>query len=191
MGAIFLQNTLLQRLPNIPQLRALHIINVSDHVLGPVTEVMDWVLQLTNVIVLRREIQLRYFGFRSKCFELSEGPVRHNNHHHHINHSAGSTTNVDPFGPDLVIINNQSDNVSTDGSFVEQAEGDDPGFTSSSSGSSVSGTDSDSDAGSHADNQSTADSFIEPGRRSTARLKIKEVGFIDSVTVFRAHSARL
>ncbi|KAL2870760.1 uncharacterized protein BJX67DRAFT_344519 [Aspergillus lucknowensis] len=60
----------LQRLPYIPHLRALHI----PHLVRPIhLDLKELALQVLDIVTLRPEINLSYFGIQSKCYEILEG----------------------------------------------------------------------------------------------------------------------
>ncbi|KAL1999939.1 hypothetical protein VTN02DRAFT_3780 [Thermoascus thermophilus] len=60
----------LQRLPNIPQLRALYLPNV-DKVKAHV-DPRELALQILDIVTLRPEIELCYVGIQTKCYEILE-----------------------------------------------------------------------------------------------------------------------
>ncbi|CBF86189.1 hypothetical protein AN2106.2 [Aspergillus nidulans FGSC A4] len=60
----------LQRLPNIPQLRALHI----SHIVRPLhLDLKELAMQVLDIVTLRPEISISYLGMQSKCYEILEG----------------------------------------------------------------------------------------------------------------------
>ncbi|KAL4750812.1 hypothetical protein BDW72DRAFT_175019 [Aspergillus terricola var. indicus] len=60
----------LQRLPYIPQLRALHI----SHIVRPLhLELKELAMQVLDIVTLRPEISISYLGMQSKCYEILEG----------------------------------------------------------------------------------------------------------------------
>ncbi|KAL6230550.1 hypothetical protein BDW75DRAFT_222307 [Aspergillus navahoensis] len=60
----------LQRLPYIPQLRALHI----SHIVRPLhLDLKELALQVLDIVTLRPEISISYLGIRNKCYEILEG----------------------------------------------------------------------------------------------------------------------
>ncbi|KAL4791023.1 hypothetical protein BDV19DRAFT_371291 [Aspergillus venezuelensis] len=60
----------LQRLPNIPQLRALHI----PHIIRPVhLDLKELAMQVLDIVTLRPEISISYLGMQNKCYEILEG----------------------------------------------------------------------------------------------------------------------
>ncbi|KAL4817302.1 hypothetical protein BDW67DRAFT_160210 [Aspergillus spinulosporus] len=60
----------LQRLPYIPQLRALHI----SHIVRPLhLDLKELAMQVLDIVTLRPEISISYLGVQSKCYEILEG----------------------------------------------------------------------------------------------------------------------
>ncbi|THC95987.1 hypothetical protein EYZ11_004534 [Aspergillus tanneri] len=60
----------LQRLPNVPQLRAIHI----PHIAHPVhRDPKELALQILDIIIIRPEVGLSYVGMQNKCYEILEG----------------------------------------------------------------------------------------------------------------------
>ena len=59
----------MQRLPNIPHLRALHI---SNHNYPNTNNQKELALQILDVITVRPEISLAYLGICDKCYEIFE-----------------------------------------------------------------------------------------------------------------------
>ncbi|TQB76455.1 hypothetical protein MPDQ_007863 [Monascus purpureus] len=60
----------LQRLPNIPQVRALHIHHIAQlfH-----RDPKELALQVIDIVSIRPEISVCYIGIQSKCYEILEG----------------------------------------------------------------------------------------------------------------------
>ncbi|KAE8137574.1 hypothetical protein BDV38DRAFT_282822 [Aspergillus pseudotamarii] len=60
----------LQRLPNMPQLRALHI----PHITNPIhRDPKELALQILDIITIRTEVGISYIGMINKCYEILEG----------------------------------------------------------------------------------------------------------------------
>ncbi|KAL4932607.1 uncharacterized protein BDV17DRAFT_253211 [Aspergillus undulatus] len=60
----------LQRLPYVPQLRALHI----PHIARPIhLDLKELAMQVVDIVTLRPEISISYLGMQSKCYEILEG----------------------------------------------------------------------------------------------------------------------
>jgi hypothetical protein len=165
----------LQRLPNIPHLRSLHIPNLQDHITGTF-EQKELALQITDIITLRPEIQLCYVGIGNKCFEIVETRPRENGQGHSDFGLSGH--------PGVVVIGGDDDDDSDDGTLSA------PSSTTSSSGSSAGDDDSvelSDEAGSDAD--STHDGG---GGGPGTRLRLREILFYDDrVAIFKARHAKL
>ncbi|KAL4733749.1 hypothetical protein BDV11DRAFT_199511 [Aspergillus similis] len=60
----------LQRLPYVPQLRALHI----SHIVRPLhLDLKELAMQVLDIVTLRPEISISYLGMQNKCYEILEG----------------------------------------------------------------------------------------------------------------------
>ncbi|RJE18351.1 F-box domain-containing protein [Aspergillus sclerotialis] len=59
----------LQRLPCIPQLRALYIPHINHHIYGDPKELA---LQILDVVSIRPDVGITYLGIQSKCYEILE-----------------------------------------------------------------------------------------------------------------------
>ncbi|OGM39522.1 hypothetical protein ABOM_011937 [Aspergillus bombycis] len=60
----------LQRLPNMPQLRALHI----PHITNPIhRDPKELALQILDIVTIRPEVGISYIGMINKCYEILEG----------------------------------------------------------------------------------------------------------------------
>ncbi|KAL4979029.1 hypothetical protein BDW66DRAFT_116662 [Aspergillus desertorum] len=60
----------LQRLPYIPQLRALHM----SHIVRPLhLDLKELAMQVLDIVTLRPEISISYLGIKNKCYEILEG----------------------------------------------------------------------------------------------------------------------
>ncbi|KAL5358727.1 hypothetical protein BJX96DRAFT_147160 [Aspergillus floccosus] len=60
----------LQRLPNVPHLRALHISHIADAIHRDAKELA---LQILDIVTIRPDIGLTYVGMQDKCYEIIEG----------------------------------------------------------------------------------------------------------------------
>ncbi|KAK4170411.1 F-box domain-protein [Cladorrhinum sp. PSN259] len=61
----------LQRLPNVSELRSLHLHHMLDYV-GGAFDPKEMANQVTDIVTLRPEIKLCYLGMGNKCYELLE-----------------------------------------------------------------------------------------------------------------------
>ncbi|KAE8320497.1 hypothetical protein BDV39DRAFT_41154 [Aspergillus sergii] len=59
----------LQRLPNMPQLRALHIPHITDSIPRDPKELA---LQILDIVTIRPEVGISYIGMINKCYEILE-----------------------------------------------------------------------------------------------------------------------
>lgn len=62
----------MQRLPNAPGLRSLHIAHIAEHPAGRNFDPRDVAMSVLDIISLRPEIELCYLGVEKKCFEILE-----------------------------------------------------------------------------------------------------------------------
>lgn len=62
----------MQRLPNAPGLRSLHIAHIAEHPSGRNFDPRDVAMSVLDIISLRPEIELCYLGVEKKCFEILE-----------------------------------------------------------------------------------------------------------------------
>lgn len=62
----------MQRLPNAPGLRSLHIAHIAEHPSGRNFDPRDVAMSLLDIISLRPEVELCYLGVEKKCFEILE-----------------------------------------------------------------------------------------------------------------------
>ena len=180
----------LQRLPNIPHLRSLHITNMSEHPYGNSLNVRDFALGAIDVVALRPEVELCYLAIKNKCFEILE-----RKHHHKSTkgQSSSSTNNGD---------DTDSDTDTQDGDHHDEDDDDSdddpgPGPATAPAATAAAPTPAeadpnpiDSDAWS---NTSDEDEAGERAReKGPARLKLREILFYDDkVSIFKARHGRL
>lgn len=62
----------LQRLPNIPHLRSLHVPNILEHPYGSSLVIKDLARGVVDIVALRPEVELCYLAIKNKCFEILE-----------------------------------------------------------------------------------------------------------------------
>ncbi|KAI0140908.1 hypothetical protein F4776DRAFT_653707 [Hypoxylon sp. NC0597] len=173
----------LQRLPNIPQLRSLHIPHMLEHIGN--FEPKELALQLIDIITLRPEIQLCYVGIGAKCFEILETrPSDISN--------GGSDGLGGNHGNGAIVIDMDDDN-DDDGSEADEEteEDDDDVNDDNSTGSQADAGDDLTDVSDDA--ESETDSLREGDLvGSAARLRLREILFYDDkVAIFKARHARL
>ncbi|PSR88943.1 hypothetical protein BD289DRAFT_366527 [Coniella lustricola] len=194
-------HTFLQRLPNIPQLRSLHFPFVGDHSLSKQNP-KELVLQITDILTIRPEIQICYVGIMDKCFEILENrpsdPVRGARQN-----ITGTPTNLadgdagTPHAPVIVGANGDEndtpDDFENDGHADDDDDNDNDDDDDDSqddegiSASPVQHEDAQSD---HSYNDSDDDSFVETP--PAAHLRLREILFYDDkVAIFKARHGRL
>ncbi|KAJ4396789.1 hypothetical protein N0V93_001011 [Gnomoniopsis smithogilvyi] len=174
-------HTFLQRLPNVPQLRSLHIPYLADHVLSN-PEPKELVMQMTDIITLRPEIQLCYVGISNKCFEILENRPSGLTSGCHLHGNSGPSNSDDMASP--IVVEDATDEDDT-----EDDENDDD--DSVDEGTPTSPTELDEMQSEHSyDGESDDDSFVEPA--PPARLRLREILFYDDkVAIFKARHGRL
>ncbi|KAL8736796.1 MAG: hypothetical protein Q9166_000162 [cf. Caloplaca sp. 2 TL-2023] len=64
---------LLQRLPQVPQIRSIYLPNIGDHNYGHHLVAKELALQVMDIVALRPDVELCYLGIVNKCFEIIEG----------------------------------------------------------------------------------------------------------------------
>lgn len=188
------QHTLLQRLPNLPQLRSLHLPYMADPIMSSF-EPKELVMSIADIVTLRPEIQLCYVGISTKCFEimetkLSEAP------------GLGSGLLNDSIGP-VNPVNGHSNSMDQPPAEVDEATDDEENNTedddaisqdsSQDEGTPTSPTHPDetqSEDQHPSDEDSDDDSFVEPAAQT--RLRLREILFYDDkVAIFKARHGRL
>ncbi|KAI1143497.1 hypothetical protein F5Y05DRAFT_155276 [Hypoxylon sp. FL0543] len=174
----------LQRLPNIPQLRSLHIPHMLEH-LGTF-EPKEMALQIVDIVTLRPEIQLCYVGIANKCFEILE--ARRND----ISNGGSEGGLGGSHGNGAIVIDMDDDNEDDGSEADEETEEDDDDVNDDNSTGSQAGagddlTDVSDDAESETDSSREGDLV-----GSAARLRLREILFYDDkVAIFKARHARL
>ncbi len=182
---ISLQHPFLQRLPNIPQLRSLHISHLSEHISGNF-EPKELALQLVDIITLRPEIQLCYVGIGTKCYEILE--TRPNDIRNGIS-DAG--LNGNHHGNGAIVIDMDDDN-EDDGSEADEETEDDDDVNDDNTNASP--TDAGDDFTDVSDDAESETESIQEGDSagSAARLRLREILFYDDkVAIFKARHGRL
>lgn len=184
------------------QLRSLHIPNLADHVIIN-HEPKELVMQMTDIITLRPEIQLCYVGVSNKCFEILENrpstsSTSHlsshhgatTNHHNSANNAVhgGDGSGTSHHAPVVV------EDAATDEDDTEEEddhdEDDDEDDDSQDEGTPTSPTEPDDGQSENSYDGSDGDSFVEPA--PATRLRLREILFYDDkVGIFKARHARL
>jgi hypothetical protein len=177
----------LQRLPNMPHLRSLHLPKIADHVSN--SDPKELALQIVDIITLRPEIQLCYVGIMKKCFEILEtklpdsmtgafSSAQGNSH-------SGAEEEEEEDDED------SDDDGSVDTSDDEGEEQDMDGEEDDVLSSADMAEDDDMSV---VDTASEADSFQEADETGggMARLRVREILFYDDrVAIFKARHGRL
>ncbi|KAI1768286.1 hypothetical protein GGR53DRAFT_478565 [Hypoxylon sp. FL1150] len=171
-------HTFLQRLPNAPQLRSLHVSHIHEHT-NP--DPKELALQLVDIITLRPEIQLCYVGIKIKCFEILEARPSDNS-----NSNAGVNGNQNGNGGIVIHIDDDDDDDDDGGTEDEETEDDDDDMDDDTNGNAADDFTDESDA------ESETDSAQGDLIRSAARLRLREILFYDDkVAIFKARHGRL
>ncbi|KAI0879343.1 hypothetical protein GGS24DRAFT_439020 [Hypoxylon argillaceum] len=174
---------LLQRLPQMANLRSLYFPHMLDHHSNPSLEPKELALQIVDIISLRREIQLAYVGLWHKCFEIAE--IKHSNSDRN---RSQDNHNQSPHADDADHSEGDSDGEeqTTDD---EDEDDDDVLFGVGDGGGG--GDDLAEEASD--DDQSEADSLIEEAANEPLpRLRLREILYYDEkVELFRARHCKL
>ncbi|KAL8820008.1 MAG: hypothetical protein Q9223_001679 [Gallowayella weberi] len=164
----------LQRLPQVPHIRSIHVPNVADHVYGHHLVEKELALQVMDIIALRPEIELCYLGIAYKCFEIMEGTY---NSDATVTFRDSATTGPVPSPGSTIDSDEESEE--------DEGEEDDEDTT---------------DGGQHnSDSDSGDDSFeewdVEVERkewRKEINLKLREILFYEEkVSIFKARHGKL
>ncbi|KAL2756236.1 hypothetical protein ACRALDRAFT_1056956 [Sodiomyces alcalophilus JCM 7366] len=188
-------HTFLQRLPNVPQLRAIHLPRVADHASGNL-EPRELALQIVDIVTLFPDIQLGYVGIEQKCFEILEtkpsdtaapgsrdaepGPAGHSNTDDEGEEDDGSQ------GDDNASDTSDGQAVDQQGILVDEVGGEDGG--SDEEEVDDSGSDTSSGTMDSSDTDSSQGVFSD----GKPRIRLREILFYDDkVAIFRARLGRL
>ncbi|KAK5083932.1 hypothetical protein LTR05_006439 [Lithohypha guttulata] len=181
----------LQRLPYATSLRSLHISHIANHPNGRHYDREEIARSLLNIIAVRPEIELCYFGIEKKCYEILEytskyvrpvSPLRnyvssssYGQHMHSTideddengdNDDGGVTHNLNHIGP---------------GDFSDDDDDDDNDHEDIQSNLS-------SRIGDSSDDEDTADNDDEVARE----FKLREILFYDDkISIFKARHGKL
>lgn len=183
-----LQHFFLQRLPNIPQVRALHIHHIAQSFHRDPKELA---LQVVDIVSIRPEISVCYIGIQSKCYEILEG--RGSDEHSTFDNSDDGQSDPpntgwglgDPNGDDFYedVENDDDDDDDDDDDEDENDDEDDDEGAPSNWASEVSSTAQFSDE---------EDGGSEYNDRSGIRFRLREILFYDDkISIFKARHAAL
>ncbi|KAL8679918.1 MAG: hypothetical protein Q9186_003832 [Xanthomendoza sp. 1 TL-2023] len=164
----------LQRLPQVPHIRSIHVPNVADHIYGHRLVEKELALQVVDIIALRPEIELCYLGLAYRCFEIMEGTYN----------SDATVTFRDPAtsGP-----------VASPGSIIDSDEESEEDEVEEDEEDATDGGLHDSDSASENDSFGESDAEVERERgRKEIHLKLREILFYDEkVSIFKARHGKL
>ncbi|CAK7225646.1 hypothetical protein SBRCBS47491_005962 [Sporothrix bragantina] len=200
-------HTFLQRLPNLPQLRSLHIQNIADHVVENLS-MYDLAMQVADIVTLRPEVQLCFVGICDKCYEvvesrgsdtasgdmdgLGDGVVVQGVDDASVDggsDTTSSTSDDDDDGDD----DDDEEDVDSDDEIAGVVAGDAGANGSNGAANNAAGHDSDADDSDSGD--SDDDSLLldgEPSVPRPPRLRMREIFFYDDkVAIFKARHGRL
>lgn len=168
----------------MPQLRSLHIPHLADHVIIN-HEPRELVMQMTDIITLRPEVQLCYVGIANKCFEILENRPAENSK----SYQQGSSNTSNQVHDDAsmshapVVVEDATDEDDTEDDEHEDEDSQDEGTPTSP-------IDADDGQSENSYDGSDGDSFVEPVAQT--RLRLREILFYDDkVGIFKARHARL
>ncbi|ROT36934.1 hypothetical protein SODALDRAFT_298640 [Sodiomyces alkalinus F11] len=193
-------HTFLQRLPNVPQLRSIHLPKIADHVSGNL-EPRELALQIVDIVTLCPDIQLGYVGIEQKCFEILEskpsdtaapglagaesGAAENPNTDDEAEEDDGS--NAD----DNASITSDGQTVDQQGTLVDEQGGGGAGEDGGGS-EDEEVDDSGSDVSSGTANSSDTDSSRGVFSDGKPRIRLREILFYDDkVAIFKARHGRL
>ena len=171
----------LQRLPQIPHLRSLHIPHIVDHPYGVSLNVRDFALSAIDVVALRPEVQLCYLGIKDKCFEILE--VKGSKKSKDRNGSASGNTGGGETDDEDDTEIHHDDGDDDDDDDDHDSEDEDPATLTPSQSQ---GMDSDIDAVTEDDEPDLI------GAGNKIKLKLREILFYeDRISIFKARHGRL
>ena len=173
---------LLQRLPNVPQLRVLYFPHISQLFQRDPKELA---LQILDIVTIRPEIGLMYVGIQNKCYEIAEG--EHNPESDGLDDGYNSGPPVHHPGPvgtmDFNDPDGSFDEDEQDEEEFEDEEDHDDLTPSNWSASDV------SSAGQVSDEDETMSGIAD---HRNVQFQLNETGFFDdTVSVFKARHATL
>ena len=170
----------LQRLPQIPHLRSLHVPHIIDHPYGTSLDIKDFAMSAIDVVALRPEVELCYLAIKEKCFEILETKgIKKSKDGAGSSANAGAGETDDDDEPD--VNHDHSDDEDDDD---DDSEDEDP--TPVTTATQTQGMDSDIDP-------ITDDEEPDPHSSGTnVKLKLREILFYeDRISIFKARHGRL
>ncbi|KAL8634641.1 MAG: hypothetical protein Q9228_007770 [Teloschistes exilis] len=180
---------LLQRLPQIPHVRTLYILRISDshlhhHHHSDHLDPKELALQLMDVVAFRPDVELCYLGISNKCFEIMEGTSSGDDAGINFRDGAAVSANAD----------NSEDDVDSDDDDEDDEDDDDDDDGGGAMDLHPTANASDGNGDDEWMSDTDADSDILMGEDGTRqpRLKLREILFYDDkVDVFRARHRKL
>ena len=169
----------LQRLPQIPHLRSLHIPWIIDHPYGTSLRLKDFAMSAIDVVALRPEVELCYLGIKDKCFEILETKYSKKSKDRAGSGSANAGGGETDDDDDAEVHHDHDDDDDDDDS-----EDEDPAPLTPAT--ETPGMDSDIDP-------ITDDDEPDPASSGTKiKLKLREILFYeDRISIFKARHGRL
>ncbi|KAL8763307.1 MAG: hypothetical protein Q9184_000863 [Pyrenodesmia sp. 2 TL-2023] len=172
---------LLQRLPQVPQVRTISIRQLGNHPYGQQLNAKDLALQVMDIVSLRPEMELCYLAIVNKCFEILEGS-EDDNATPRVHHSTTAPGN--PGRDDT----NSSDEDSND----DEEDDDDVDANDDNTAGDSPVDDSDLDSQAESTDVSEDELAGPDGWTKPPRLKLREILFYDlKISIFKARHGKL
>ncbi|KAI9685274.1 MAG: hypothetical protein M1822_004647 [Bathelium mastoideum] len=179
----------LQRLPQIPHLRSLHIPYVADNVHTDADgSPKELALQIVDIVTLRPEIELCYMGIMKKCFEILENKrpdydLRGDNNALLADGIGGGSTAMD--------MTHGADGSASDDDDDDEDEDDEDDDLDGGLGGDGDETESDASEETPTDSEDE-DAYSTIDDRTGPKLRLREILFYDDkVAIFKARHGRL
>lgn len=164
------QHYFLQRLPNIPYLRALHIAHIAHPIHRDPKELA---MQILDIVTIRPEVGISYVGMQSKCYEILEG-------------KRGDKDD------DLDDLDTHSEGFVPGGDDWAGSDSMDDDSDDSDAAAAVSAADSHSEASSDDRGSSDGDDVEFGGGISRVAFRLREILFYDDkISIFKARHGSL
>ncbi|KAK0612922.1 hypothetical protein B0T17DRAFT_593175 [Bombardia bombarda] len=191
-------HTFLQRLPNVPQLRAINVPHIAEYI-NSTCDPIELAHQIADIITLRPEIRLCYIGIGVKCFEILEyretssgmgaagfvDIVTNDDPNLLLNNHPGSSTTTAANGMNGGLNGEEQEDTSDEEDDDDDSEDDDNTPTTATSEPDETQSDGDNVGGGEEDDDDK-DSFVELDK-GRVKLRLREILFYDDkVAIFRA-----
>ena len=163
----------------------MYIPRIADHIYGSVHDARELALQVVDIIALRPEIELCYFGISTKCYEILEN--RQNDDSKFPMHDTlSNSASPGPGGHTLGDLDEDSD---VDDEDNDDDDDDEDDITPAATPINVN---NDSDEGEESDASSDDDGSTTEDGGKTPTLILREILFYDDkVSIFKARHGRL